>query len=161
MKKILYYKNFILGIIIIVMVVFVTKDMIAKHKLIMKKLEVKRAELEKGKELIAKWQGVAKEIDTLTRGFFSKDPTLFKTFVEQQAKAANISVNSLSPLNKQKDFYLESTITIKGYSDAYANVAKFIQILESKNINTETLHVKADAKKRNIDIVLKAFIMSE
>jgi hypothetical protein len=160
-KKILYYKNFIAGAIIILITISVAKDIKQKHQLAMKKLGVKKQELAKGKESVLKWQVITSEIDKLAKNFFSKDTSQFRTFVEQQAKIAGININSISPANKEKDFYWESTVNIKGNCAAYANITKFLSSLESKNINVESLHIKAAAKKRTIDAVLKAFVMKK
>lgn len=162
MKKILYYKNFFAGVVVVIIIILISKDMLEKHSLAMKKLEEQRQELERGKISIKKWQGLAVNIDTIKKNFFAKDTALFKTFVEQQVQAANISVNLLTPSKKQKDFYFDVAINIKGYTETYTNVVKFIKGLESKNITVESLRIVPDAQKRKlIEIVLRSYVIDE
>lgn len=163
MKSILQYKNILAGLIIIVIFGLIMKNMWEKHTAVIKKLEAQRLELEKGKELVTKWTAVTRQIDTLTKTFI-KDTTAFKTLVEDQAKTSRINVNSLIPSKKEKDLYVEATINIKGYSNSYTDVVKFVKALEEKNIITDSLRIKADREdrdKRNIDVNFKSSVIND
>jgi hypothetical protein len=118
--------------------------------------------LAKIKDLIGKYQGLVAEAARLKLSFFSGEPNIFKTFVEGRAQEAGITVNSLTPSKKGKDFYWESNISIRGFSPGYANIIKFIKALEAKNITTDSLRIRSDAqKKRTLEVTLKAFGISE
>jgi preprotein translocase subunit YajC len=149
------------GILIIAITFYFAKDMIRKNKLVMKKLEEQKQQLEKGKQAILTWQALTSEIENLTKNLFSKDTTALKAFVEHEAQVTGININSFSPSNKEKDFYWESGIIIRGNSDSYRDITKFLNNLEARNVGTESLHIKGEKDKRIIDIVLKSFVLNE
>jgi hypothetical protein len=161
-KDILRYKNILLSIIIIAVSIFVIKGLWTKHSLIIKDLEKKMSDVEKGKLLIEKWNKVSNEYDGLKKNFFMKDQEFFKNFLEEKTKNYGINVTYLSPTRKQENFYSEMSFSLRATSESYATIVNFLNALEEKKVIIEILKVRgAENKKRLADITVKSFIIEQ
>lgn len=160
MKNILRYKNIVISIVIIIVFIFVTKNIVSKYFSTIESLKTKMSDLEKGKLSIERWNIATLYYDKLAEAFFSKDPSLFKTFVDQQSKKYNINISYLSPSRRQEDFYLDSSLNLRAFADSYANIVNFVKSLEEKKIIIETLRIKnGDKNKRSVEMSLRTYIL--
>ncbi|MFA6281895.1 MAG: hypothetical protein WCY05_05285, partial [Candidatus Omnitrophota bacterium] len=98
--------------------------------------------------------------DKLAESFFSKNPSLFKTFVDQQSRKHNIVVSYLSPSRGQGEFYIESSLNLRASADSYKSIVSFIKALEEKRITTETLRIRNEANnRRSVEMSLRTYII--
>jgi len=160
-KSISRYKNILISLAIIVIFFFVIKTLWEKQTVMIKALQAKMQELEKGRLLIERWNEISTEYERISRGFF-EDEAVFKKFVEDKTKSAGIDVKYLSPSRKEKDFYTEVVINLRATAQNYKNVLDFISELEDKKITVESLRLKNDANnKKPMDMSIKAVILEK
>lgn len=160
MKGLLRYKNIVISLIIIVVFIFVIRGVVSKYFFTLNDLKTKMSNLEKGKLLIERWNIASLYYDKLSESFFSKDPGLFKTFVEQQSKKHDINVSYLSPSRRNEDFYINASMNLRASTNSYANIISFVRSLEEKRIIIETLRIRGEAKNtRSAEMSLRAFIL--
>jgi hypothetical protein len=138
------------------------KTMYAHYDTKWKELEAKKAAFERGKTLIARWQEMDGEYDLIARNFFRKDPALFKRYVEDEARAAGVTINSLSPTRTEDSIIVTILMNLKT-SSSYRGFLSFITSLEEKNIGIERVFVtkSPDGKTINEDLTLRSFILKE
>jgi len=163
MKSLAQYKNIFAVIVVILVFVFLMKKMVEKNSLVMKDLEAQKSELEKGRELISKWQAADRQIQEASRAFF-KDSSSFRSLVEESAQKSNITVESLTPAKQEKDLYTEATINLKGIAKRYSQITDFITSIEGASIMADNLKVKRDTEGKqgiDMDVTLKVFIIRD
>jgi len=159
-KSILRYKNIVISLAIIVAFIFVAKGVFSKYSSTLSDLKTKMSDLEKGKLLIERWNIATLYYDKLAESFFSKDPSLFKTFVDQQSGKYGINVSYLSPSRRQEEFYIDSSLSLRASTDSYANIVSFIKSLEEKKIIIETLRIRnEDKNRRSTEMSLRTYIL--
>jgi hypothetical protein len=159
-KNILRYKNIVISLAIIIVFIFVTKNVVSKYFSTINDLKTKMSDLEKGKLLIERWNIATLYYEKLADAFFSKDPSLFKTFVDQQSRKYNINVSYLSPSRRQEDFYIDSSLNLRASADSYASITSFMKALEEKKITVETLRIRNEGKnRRSVEMSLRTYIL--
>lgn len=160
MKSILRYKSIVIALAIIVAFIFATKSVISKYYLKLNGLKTEMSDLEKGKLLIERWNIAALYYGKLAESFFSNDPSLFKTFVDQQSRKCNINVSYLSPSRRQEDFYIDSSLSLRASADSYASIVNFTKSLEEKKITIETLRIRNEANnRRSVEMSMRTYIL--
>ena len=160
MKSILRYKSIVISLVIIMAFIFMTKSVISKYSFKLNGLKTEMSDLEKGKLLIERWNAAALYYDKLAESFFSKDPSLFKTFVDQQSRKYNINVSSLNPSRGQEDFYIDSSLSLRASADSYASIVSFTKSLEEKKIIIETLRIRNEANnRRSVEMSTRTYIL--
>jgi hypothetical protein len=160
MKYLLRYKNEIVAIAIILLFIFVIKGIVSNYFLRLNKLKNEKEELKDKKLLIARWEKAAKDYKTLGKDFFHKEPLLFKIFVEEKAKDYKLNINYIEPFQEDKGSYLVGTIKI-GASCSYETLFNFIKTMERKNIEVDNLIIEGSEPKKDIEMILKTFILKE
>ncbi len=160
MKAISRLKNVIITLAIIVTFVIVINKMVSGYMSQINALKIKMDDLEKGRLLIERWNKATLSYDKLAEGFFTKDPTEFKTFVDQQSKKYNINVSSLSPTKRNESFYINASLSLRASTDNYANLVNFIKSLEEKRVMVERLRIwNEQNNNRSAEILLSTIVL--
>ena len=159
MKEILKYKNIVAAVIIVIIFALVINKLSGHYTLEKQKIAEKREVLEKGKKTLEEWQGLNTAYKREASNFFSKDASIFKTFVEQKAQGNKLGITSLSVSKADEDFYWQATTKIS-FTCTYDRLIGFIGDLEKKNVEIARMKVKTSEKdKVNVDADLKGIVL--
>jgi len=154
------YKTLLVAIVIIAISFFVMKGMIHNYSVQIDSLKEKLAELDKGRELIDRWEMVSRQYEFLAKNFFAKDPAIFKQLVERQAQQVGINLGTLTPTKKEESFYWVAAINLKCYANSYENILSFVRGLEEKGVWVDILKIRRGLEnRREAELFLKTYVL--
>lgn len=157
MAELAKYKNWIIGIIIIVLSFYYVKWRIDKHSSLQRQFQKKEKELEKGVETIKRWRKVVNEAETLEKKIFFKSDFNFRNFIENTAKENNINLDFIKPSYNNEDNYIVITLAI-AFSSPYKNFMNFISQCEKKSVLIENLGISSHRDKRVVTLNIKGYV---
>lgn len=139
----------------------VIKEMFSRYNTKMDALENEAGQLEEKKQLLDKWMAVNKQYQAREGEFFrGPDPLFYKRFVEEKIRDAGITLNYLSPVQKEEDFFWEVAMKLK-VDAPYANLAAFLGELEEQNTIVEKISIKNSREGKETELSLRSYIIKE
>ena len=158
MKKILQYKNLILGIVIIFIFGIITRSISSHYSLEKEKLKIQESKLQDNKKITEKWKNLEKEYKELSKKFLNGGVLVFKKSVEEKAQASGVDIISLSISRADKEFYREEIIKMN-LEGSYKNFRDFIKSLEEESIEIERLKIVEAERKIKVELDLKGIMV--
>lgn len=154
------YKTILIAIIIVAISFFALKGMIHNYSVKIAELNEKLVELDKGKELIERWETISRQYEMAAKNFFTKDPAIFKQLVERQAQQVGINLGTLTPTKKEESFYWTAAVNLKCYANSYDNIVAFVRGLEEKGVLVDILKIRRGSEnRREAEIYLKTYVL--
>ncbi len=155
-----YSNSFVVAALIIVFIL-IARGLLSNYSVQQKRITQEIKRIEEKKDLVKKWEAVAKEYKVLSDDFVQNDPSLLKKILEQSARKANIRITSFRSSRKDADPFIVVMLRLKADS-SYENLVKFLQLVEDKGIEVDSAKLSRKDNKMTIEeLVLKGYILKK
>lgn len=158
MKELAKYKNILVALTIIFIFVLINYNIFSHYWENLESLKVKEKDLEKAKETIGEFERLDKIYNQIREEFLEKDTLLFKKFVEEEARTAEINITSLTMSPTDKDFYWQVAIELEATS-GYENFVNFSNLLKKKMLEMERLRIVRVGNETTIEATLRGIVL--
>lgn len=148
MKDINQYRNVLIVIVILVISIFVSRNIYNDFTTQKKAMEKEIEDLEESKVIIEKWRKEVSEYKNLEEEFFQGNLLDVKKFIEDAAQSAEVVINSLNQSESQTDHFQTGEFNLS-INCTYRQLIKFIRLLEKKTIEVTNLSI--DKTRRSQD----------
>jgi len=155
---VLRYKNLIAFLVIVGIFIFAIRFILGYYSTEKIKLKKTAKKLASTREEIYTWQKTKKNYKELSEAFFKKDTLFFKKFVEESARKAEVSIDSLRSSREDKGFYWKISMHLT-LGCSYEEFTKFLEFIETKSVAVESVKLNKEDEKMNINVALKGFVL--
>lgn len=158
MKHLARYKNIIAALVIVFLSLVILRNIHSYYDLKRKELVEAEARVLKAKETIAEWRSLNGKYNSLRGDFLAKDTILFKKFIEEKARAANIELPSLRLSSVDRELYWEVKVNINTTCD-YDDFVRFIDSLAERNIEAASVNLRSSGTKVLVNADIKGVVL--
>lgn len=153
-KDLLYYKNTLATIAIVVIFGLVAKSIVADYNQKLVSLDKEKKKNQEYKWSVEEYNSLKSRYDSLAEKYFQKDSMALKNYVERAAVNQGIQINSLRPSREEEGFYWVDKIAIE-IDASYYSFVQFVKDLESKRIEVEKAQMTQKGDEVNVQLFIK------
>lgn len=161
MKDINQYRNILIVIAILVVAIFVSRNIYKDFTTQKKTIEKETEDLEEGKITIEQWRRKVAEYKDLKEEFFQGSLLDVKKFIEDTAQSTEVVINSLNQSESQTDYFQVGEFNLN-INCTYRQLIRFIRLLEKKAVEVTNLSIDQTSRSQDqlsVDISIKGVVL--